>query len=159
MTNIDVVTIGIAPTSQDPRLKHFVVALVHYTLITGELHRKGACFLGDRFWRGHGSMGALLHTQVKVQDLSTRAWEAWAHGKNKETFHDLNNLVTVDQRSKIRPLSWSLKQVNDMFSGASVKTAKTRLKDSKKGAKEVALSLRPKKKKLISAPRISATTK
>ena len=42
LSGIDVVTIGIAPTSTDPRLKHFVVALVHHTLVDGELMRKGA---------------------------------------------------------------------------------------------------------------------
>lgn len=40
--NSDVVTIGIATTSKDPRLKHCVVALVHHTHIGGELYRQGA---------------------------------------------------------------------------------------------------------------------
>lgn len=42
LQGIDAVTIGIAQTSADPRLKHFVVAIVHHTLVTGELYRKDA---------------------------------------------------------------------------------------------------------------------
>ena len=38
----DKVTIGIATTSKDVRLKHYVVALVHHTQVDGVLYRKGA---------------------------------------------------------------------------------------------------------------------
>ena len=38
----DVVTIGVAPTSTDGRLKHFAVAIVHHTQLGGQLYRQGA---------------------------------------------------------------------------------------------------------------------
>lgn len=107
MYNSDVVTIGIAPTSTDPRLKHFIVALVHHTHIGGEPYRKGAV------------------TTILPG----------------ETFHDLNQLITLDQRYRIKALSLSQKQVNAMPPGFY--TVKTRMKDATKVAKEVALSHRP----------------
>lgn len=120
----DAVALGIAPTSTDPRLKHFAIALVHHTHFGGELFRKGAVttvlpgrqplerawFYGLRLIAHYVD----LERPVKVQVLSTRALAAWLHGKRRQVFHDLN---TVDQRNRIRPLSLSLKQVNDMPQG------------------------------------------
>ena len=62
-------------------------------------------------------------------------------GRHAETFFDLNNLVTADQRQRIQPLSLTLKQVNEMPKG--VYTVRARLRDATKAAKEVAMSLRP----------------
>ena len=87
----DVVTIGIASTSADPRLKHYVVATVHHTLVDGELYRNGAVTTVlpeqqsiDRAW--FYGLRLIAHyvdmqMQVRVQVLSTKAWEAWVHGK------------------------------------------------------------------------------
>lgn len=117
------VTIGIAPTSGDPRLKHFVVASVHHTLIDGEMFRKGAVttvLLGtqsmERAWFYGLRLVAHyvdLRHQVVVQVLSTRASEAWVHGKHGEVFPDLINLVTHDQRCRIKPLSLNQAQVRE----------------------------------------------
>ena len=147
----DMVTIGIAPTSHDPRLKHFVVALVHHTHLNGDLFRKGAVTTVlpgkqsiERAW--FYGLRLIAHyldlsKKVVVQVLSVRAWEAWVKGRRAETFFDLNNLVTADQRQRIQPLSLTLKQVNEMPKG--VYTVRARLRDATKAAKEVAMSLRP----------------
>ena len=134
----EVVTIGIGLTSADPRLKHYVVAIVHHTAFNGQLFRKGAV---TTVLPGHQSMDRAwfyglrmiahyvdLHLQVKVQVLSIRAWEAWVNGKHKERFYDLNSLVTPDQRSRIRPLSLTRKQVNDMPPGPF--TVQARMRDA-----------------------------
>lgn len=127
LSGIDVVTIGIAPTSTDPRLKHFVVALVHHTMVDGELMRKGAVTTvlpgkqsADRAWFYGLRLIAhyvQLDMQVRVQVLSRKAWEAWVHGRHSDVFLDLNQLVTHDQRSRIRPLSLSHKQIREMPPG------------------------------------------
>ena len=111
----DKVTIGIAMTSKDVRLKHFVVALVHHTQVDGELYRKGAVTTVlpgiqsmERAWfYGLRLMAHYLDLSKKVvaQVLSVRAWEGWVQHKHKEVFHVLNNLVTHDQRSRIQPMS------------------------------------------------------
>ena len=147
----EVVTIGIGVTSADPRLKYFVVAIVHHTAFNGQLFRKGAV---TTVLPGHQSLERAwfyglrmiahyvdLQMQVKVQVLSIRAWEAWVNGKHHERFYDLNSLVTPAQRSRIRPLSLTRKQVNDMPPGPF--TVQARMRDANKVAKEIALSLRP----------------
>ena len=123
----EVVTIGLGLTSSDPRLKHYVVAIVRHTLIDGQLYRKGAVTTVlpgrqslERAWFYGLRMIAHyvdLQIQLKVQVLSTRAWEAWVHGKHKESFFDLNELITHDQRCRIRPLSLTQQQINDMPTG------------------------------------------
>ena len=82
---IDVVTIGLSQTSADPRLRHYVVAIVHHTLVDGELYRKGAVTTvlpeqqsTDRAW--YYGLRMLAHyvdlqLQVRVQILSTKAWK------------------------------------------------------------------------------------
>lgn len=144
------VTIGIAPTSSDPRLKHFVVAIVH-TLIDGELYRKGAVTTvlpghqsTDRAWF-YGlrliSHYVDLQVQVGVHVMSTKAWEAWVHGKHVDSFYDLQSLVSHDHRSRIRPLILNQQQVKEMPPGPY--TVKARFRDATKAAKELALSTRP----------------
>ena len=143
-------TIGLSLTSSDPRLKHYVVAIVHHTLIDGQLYRKGAVATIlpgrqslERAWFYGLRMIAHyvdLQLQIKVQVLSTRAWEAWVHGKHQESFFDLNELITHDQRCRIRPLSLTQKQVNDM---PCAYTLKARLQDANKVAREIALSIKP----------------
>ena len=139
------VTIGIAPTSADPRLKHFVVALVHHTLVDGELMRKGAVTTvlpgkqsTDRAW--FYGLRLIAHLSNWTRKCKY-AWEAWVHGRRSDVFLDLNQLVTHDQRSRIRPLSLSHKQVNEMPPGPY--TLKARFKDASKVAREIALPQRP----------------
>ena len=151
LQGIEVVTLGIAPTSSDPRLKYFAVALVHHTLVDGELYRKGAVTTilpgkqcSDRAWY-YGlrliSHYVDLQSPVRAHLQSRKAWEAWVHGRHSDTFYDLQSLVTHDQRSRIRPLLLTTQQIKDMPPGPF--TLKARAKDAGKTAKEIALSLRP----------------
>ena len=151
LQGIDVVTIGLSQTSADPRLRHFVVAIVRHTLVDGELYRKGAVTTvlpeqqsTDRAW--YYGLRMLAHyvdlqMQVRVQILSTKAWEAWVHGKHAETFHDLQALVTHDQRSRIRPMILNQQQLKEMPPGPY--TVKARMRDANKVAKEIAMSKKP----------------
>lgn len=82
-----------------------------------------------------------LSTQVKIHVMSTRAWEAWVQGKHGHQFHDLEQLVTIDQRRQVQALSISMQQVRQMPTG--VMTLKNRYHDATKAATEIALSLRP----------------
>ena len=145
------VTIGIASTSTDVRLKHYVVAVVHHAQVDGALYRKGAVTTVlpgaqslERAWfYGLRLMAHYLDLSKKVvvQVLSVRAWEGWMKQKHREVFHDLRNLVTPDQQARIQPMSLTLKQINDMPGGPF--TVQARMKDATKAAKEVAMSLRP----------------
>ena len=147
----EVVTIGLGLTSSDPRLKHYIVAIVHHTLIDGQLYRKGAVTTvlpgrqtQERAW--FYGLRAIAHfvdlqTQLKVQVLSTKAWEAWVHGKHKESFFDINELIARDQRCRIRPLSLTQQQIKDMPTRPY--TLKARLSDANKVAREIALSIKP----------------
>lgn len=120
----------LAATSADPRLKHYVVAIVHHTLVGNELYRKGAVTTVlpghqtlDRAWFYGLRLIAHyfdLRMQVRVQVLSTKAWEAWTHGKHNDVFLDLNQLVSIDQRSRIQPVSISQKQINEMPPGPTM---------------------------------------
>ena len=151
LQGIDVVTIGIAPTSTDPRLKFFVVALVHHTMIDGELYRKGAVTAilpgqqsSDRAWY-YGlrliSHYVDLHVPVRVHLQSRKAREAWVHSRHKDHFHDLQCLVTHDHRSRIRPLHLTQQQIQEMPPGPF--TIKARARDANKTAKEMALAMKP----------------
>ena len=151
LQGIDVVTIGIAPTSTDPRLKYFVVAVVQHTMIDGELYRKGAVTTilpgqqsSDRAWY-YGlrliSHYVDLHVPVRVHLQSRKAWEAWVHSRHNDHFHDLQSLVTHDHRSRIRPLHLTQKQIQEMPHGPF--TIKARARDANKTAKELALSMKP----------------
>ena len=148
LQDTDKVTIGVATTSKDVRLKHFVVALVHHAQVDGVLYRKGAVTTVlpgaqslERAWfYGLRLMAHYLDLSKKVvvQVLSVPAWEGWIKQKHREVFHDLSNLVTHDQRSRIQPMSLTLKQINDMPSGPF--TVQARMKDATKAAKELATS-------------------
>lgn len=70
------------------------------TVLPGKQSLERAWFFGLRLTAHYVD----LTRQVKVQALSTRAWEAWVHGKHRHTFFDLNKLVTADQRSRIKSL-------------------------------------------------------
>ena len=98
-----------------PRLKHYVVALVHRAQVDGVLYRKGAVTtvlpgaqsLERAWYYGLRLMAHYLDLSKKVvvQVLSVRAWEGWMKHKHREVFHDLSNLVMHDQRSRIQPMS------------------------------------------------------
>ena len=153
LQRIDVVSIGIAPTSSDPRLKYFVVALVRQTMVDGELYRKRAVTTilpgqqsVDRAW--YYGLRLISHyvdmqMQVRVHLQSRKAWEAWVPGRHTEVFYDLHCLVTHDHRSRIRPLLLTQQQIKDMPPGPY--TIKARARDASKTAKEQALSIRPVK--------------
>ena len=82
-----------------------------------------------------------LNTPVRIHALSVRAWQAWVHGKHQDTFFDLSQLVSWDQRQRVRALSVTTKQVKSMPStGLSLKS---RYKDANKAAMEMAISKRP----------------
>ena len=150
---IDVVTIGLAPTSADPRLKFFVVALVHHTMIDGELYRKGAVTMilpghqsADRAW--YYGLRLISHyvdmqLPVRAHVQARKAWEAWVNGRYTADFYDLQCLVTHDHRSRIKPLLLNQQQIKEMPPGPY--TVKARAKDANKTAKEQALSIRPYK--------------
>ena len=72
---------------------------------------------------------------------STRAWEAWQQGKHRDGFHDLQALLTPDQKQRIRVLCITPKQLRDLPKGEW--TLRNRPADAGKAAKEVALSQQP----------------
>eukprot|EP00913_Durusdinium_trenchii_P035843 g33540.t2 len=151
VSNTSVFTIGIAATSKDPRLRHYVVALVQHAGLGQELYRLGvvATVLPghqslERAWYYGLRMAAHyinLSTQVKFHVLSAKAWEAWVQGKHDHIFHDLGSLVTPEQKKQVKALSITMQQIRQMPTGHM--TLKNRFHDATKAATEVALSLRP----------------
>ena len=151
VSNTSVFTIGIATTSKDPRLRHYVVALVQHAGLGQELYRLGvvATVLPghqslERAWYYGLRMAAHyinLSTQVKFHVLSAKAWEAWVQGKHGYIFHDLGSLVTPEQRKQVKALSITMQQIRQMPIGHMI--LKKRFHDATKAATEVALSLRP----------------
>ena len=107
------------------------------TVLPGAQSLERAWFYGMRLMAHYLD----LSKKVVVQVLSVRAWEGWMKSKHREVFHDLSNLVTHDQRSRIQPMSLTLKQINEMPRGPF--TVQARMKDATKAAKEVAMSIRP----------------
>lgn len=91
------------------------MALVNHAGLGNELYRMGtvATVLPgkqtlERAWFYGLRMAAHyigLSTQVKIHVRSTRAWEAWVHGKHSHEFHDLEQLVTIDQRKQVNSQS------------------------------------------------------
>ena len=147
----DVVTIGIAGTSTDARLKHYAVSIVHHTQIGGQLCRQGAVVAilpGKQTWERAWYYGLRmaahyvdLQQRLVLHVQSTRAWEAWQNGKHSDLFHDLRGLITWDQKQRIKVLCISPKQLKEMpKNGWSLRN---RMADAAKAAKEVALSLQP----------------
>ena len=147
----DAITIGISTTSSDSRLKHYVVTLLHHTLFAGEMYRMGAISTAlpgkqtvARAWYYGLRMIAHyvdLQSMVRVHVLSVKAWQGWVKGRHHETFYDLAELVTWDQRQRIRALSVTQQQIKSMPStGLSLRN---RFKDANRAAKEFALSKKP----------------
>ena len=157
ISNTAVFTIGIAATSKDPRLRHFVVALVQHAKLGEELYRLGvvATILPghqslERAWYYGLRMAAhyiKLSEQIRFHILSTKAWEAWVHGKHDHIFHDLASLVTADERHQIKALCLTMQQVKQMPKGAL--TLRSRFHDATKAATEVALAYQPKVEEAI----------
>lgn len=83
-----------------------------------------------------------LSEQIRFHVLSTKAWEAWVHGKHDHIFHDLASLVTHDQRQQIKALCINMQQVRQMPKGTM--TLRSRFHDATKAATEVALAYQPK---------------
>ena len=147
----DAITIGISTTSSDSRLKYYVVTLLHHTLFAGEMYRMGAISTVlpgkqtvARAWYYGLRMIAHyvdLQSMVRVHVLSVKAWQGWVKGRHHETFFDLAELVTWDQRQRIRALSVTQQQIKTMPStGLSLRN---RFKDANRAAKEFALLKKP----------------
>ena len=147
----DVVTIGIAHTSTDVRLKHYAVSIVHHTQLGGQLYRQGAVIAilpGKQSWERAWYYGlrmiahyVSLQQRLVVHVQSTRAWECWQQNKHAEVFHDLRDLITWDQKQRIRVLCINAKQLKEMPSNEW--SLRNRMADAAKAAKEVALSMQP----------------
>ena len=130
---------------------HDAITLLHHTLFGGEMYRMGAISTVlpgkqsvARAWYYGLRMIARyvdLQSMVRVHVLSVKAWQGWVKGRHHETFHDLAELVTWDQRQRIRALSVTQQQINTMPStGLSLRN---RFKDANRAAKEFALSKQP----------------
>ena len=147
----DAVTIGVATTSKDSRLRRYVVTILHHTMFGGEMYRMGAISTVlpgrqtiERAW--YYGLCVIAHyvdltTMVRVHVLSVKAWQAWVKGKHYDQFYDLANLVTWDQRRRIRALSVTQQQVKSVpTTGLSLRN---RYKDANRAAMEFALSKQP----------------
>ena len=147
----EVVTIGISTTSKDVRVRHFVVAIVHHVQLGGQLFRQGAVITvlpGRQSWERAWYYGVRmvahyvdLQSPLVVHVSSTRAHEAWTQYKHKDVFHDLQNLISLDQRARIRVLAITADQLKDM--PKTEWSLRNRMADAKKAAHEVALSMQP----------------
>ena len=147
----DVVSIGISSTSTDCRLKHYAVAIVHHTQIGGQLYRRGAVVAilpGTQSWERAWYYGIRmvahyvdLHQRIILHVQSTRAWEAWQQNRHAEVFHDLRELITLDQKSRVKVLCISSKQLKDTPNHEW--SLRHRQEDACKTAKEIALGLQP----------------
>ena len=103
---------------------HDAITLLHHTLFGGEMYRMGAISTVlpgkqsvARAWYYGLRMIAHyvdLQSMVRVHVLSVKAWQGWVKGRHHETFHDLAELVTWDQRQRIRALSMTQQQINTM---------------------------------------------
>ena len=153
----EVVTIGISTTSKDVRLRHFVVAVVHHVLIGGQLYRQGAVITilpGTQSWARAWYYGIRmvahyvnLQQPVVVHVSSTTAWEAWTQSRHREVFFDFNDLISLDQRQRIKVLAISQAQLRDM--PKTEWSLRSRMEDGKKAAQEVALSMQPHEQEAI----------
>ena len=85
-----------------------------------------------------------LHQRLVVHVQSTRAWECWQQNKHVEIFHDLRDLITWDQKQRIRVLCINARQLTDMPNNEW--SLRNRMMDATKAAREVALSLQPLEK-------------
>lgn len=140
----DAVTIGIAQTSKDIRLRHYVV----HTIFGGELYRVGAISAVlpgrqtiERAW--YYGLRMLAHyvglqTPARAHLVSGKASQAWAQGKHYDSFYDLAQLVSWDQRQRIRVNQQQIRSVPN--TGLSLRN---RYKDANRASMEVALSLQP----------------
>lgn len=55
-----------------------------------------------------------LPQRITLHVQSVRAWEAWQQAKNAEVFHDLRELIILDQKSRIKVLCITPKQLKEM---------------------------------------------
>ena len=144
-------TIGIATTSADARVRHYIVTIVHHTIFAGEMFRMGAIstVLPGRQTQARAWYYGLrmiahyvdLTVPTRAHVLSVKAWQAWVSGRHHEHFYDLAGLVTWDQRQRVRALCVTKAQLLVMpNTGLSLRT---RYKDANKAAQEVAISRRP----------------
>lgn len=130
---------------------YFAVAMVHHTLLGGQLYRQGAVVAilpGRQTWERAWFYGLRmiahyvdLQQRVVVHVNSARAWEAWTQRKHRDNFHDLQELITLDQYKRIKVLCITPKQLKDFPKGEW--SLRNRLADATKAAKEIALSLQP----------------
>ena len=85
-------------------------------------------------WAPHDSALRGSANPVRVHVLSVKAWQAWVKAKHYDTFHDLANLVTWDQRQRVRALSVTQQQIKSMpTTGLSLRN---RYKDANRAATE-----------------------
>lgn len=73
--------------------------------------------------------------------MSGQAFDAWNKQKHLDSFWDLNCLVTVDQRARIRPIYVSHQQLKQVPLGGW--SLRSRIQDAAKAAKERALAMQP----------------
>ena len=147
----EVVTIGISTTSKDVRVRHFVVAIVHHVQLGGQLYRQGAVITvlpGRQSWERAWFYGIRmvahyvdLQMPLVVHVSSTCAHEAWTQYKHKDVFYDMQNLISLDQRARIKVLAITSDQLKDM--PKTEWSLRNRMADAKKAAQEVALSMQP----------------
>lgn len=134
----DAVTIGIAATSADASVRHCVPSLLGRwaiaAVLPGKQTQERAWYYGLRMVAHYVD----LNTPVRIHVLSVKAWEAWVQGKHQDLFSDLSQLVTWDQRQRVRALSATKQQVKSMpTTGLSLKS---RYQDANNSAMEVAIS-------------------
>ena len=127
------------------------MAIVHHTQIGGQLFRQGAVVAilpGAQSWERAWYYGIRmvahyvdLHQRIILHVQSTRAWEAWQHNRHAEVFHLLRELITLDQKSRIKVLCITSKQLKDMPKPEW--SLRHRQEDACKTAREMALGLQP----------------
>ena len=112
----------------EPRLTIASSTLLSPLFITlkigGQLYRQGAAVAilpGKQTWGRAWYYGLRmvvhyvdLQQRMVVHVQSTRAWEAWQHAKHADVFHDLRELITWDQKQRIKVLCTSPKQLKEM---------------------------------------------
>ena len=123
----------------------------------GQLYRQGAVITvlpGRQSWERAWFYGVRmvahyvnLQTPLVVHVSSTRAHEAWTQHKHKEVFYDMQDLITLDQRARIKVLAITADQLKDM--PKTEWSLRNRMADAKKAALEVALSMQPREQEKV----------
>ena len=150
LTGHQTMTIGIATTSSDVRVRHYIVTIVHHTIFAGEMFRMGAISTvlpgkqtQARAW--YYGLRLIAHyvdltVPTRVHVMSVKAWQGWVMGKHQDHFFDLAALVNWDQRQRVRALSITKEQLQVMpTTGLSLRTRY----NANKAAQEMAISRRP----------------